>query len=112
MNGVEIFNTVYEYDRLISSDWVALVVLITGIIAIAGICTTSFDKAQKVLKILVTISIACVIGSVIGANIETNKIIGTKYQVTISEEVKFNDFMEKYEIVDQDGEIYTVRKRE
>ena len=111
MNGVEIFNTVYEYGSLINPDWVALFVLITGIIAIVGICTTSFDKAQKVLKILVTISMACVIGSAIGANIETNKIIGINYQVTISEEVKFNDFMEKYEIIDQKGKIYTVRER-
>ena len=33
------------------------------------------------------------------------------YKVTVSEEVSLNDFMEKYEIIDQEGKIYTVRER-
>lgn len=34
------------------------------------------------------------------------------YKVTISDEVSINDFMEKYEILEQDGRIYTVKERE
>ena len=33
------------------------------------------------------------------------------YKVTISDEVSMNDFMEKYEILEQDGKIYTVKER-
>lgn len=36
----------------------------------------------------------------------------THYKVTISDEVPMNEFLEKYEIVDQDGKIFTVRERE
>lgn len=36
----------------------------------------------------------------------------TKYKVTISEEVKLKEFNEKYEIIDQDGEIYTIVERD
>lgn len=33
------------------------------------------------------------------------------YKVTVSEEVPLNEFLDKYEIIDQDGKIYTVRER-
>lgn len=33
------------------------------------------------------------------------------YKVTISDEVSMNDFMNKYEILNQDGKIYTVKER-
>lgn len=35
-----------------------------------------------------------------------------QYKVTISDEVSMNDFLEKYEIVNQEGKIYTVRERD
>jgi hypothetical protein len=35
-----------------------------------------------------------------------------QYKVTISDEVSMNDFLEKYEIIDQEGKIYTVRERD
>jgi hypothetical protein len=36
----------------------------------------------------------------------------TQYKVTVSDKTPMNEFMEKYEIVDQEGRIYTVRERE
>ena len=33
------------------------------------------------------------------------------YKVTISDEVSMNEFMDKYEILNQDGKIYTVKER-
>ena len=35
----------------------------------------------------------------------------TRYKVTIYYDMLMNDFLEKYEIVSQDGKIYTVRER-
>ena len=43
---------------------------------------------------------------------ETDELDYVKYQVTISDEVSLNDFMDKYEILDQEGKIYTVKERE
>lgn len=34
------------------------------------------------------------------------------YKVIVDDNVSFNDFIEKYVIVDQDGQIYEVRERE
>ena len=36
----------------------------------------------------------------------------TQYKVTISDEINFVEFNEKYEIINQDGKIYTIRERE
>lgn len=33
------------------------------------------------------------------------------YKVTISDEVSMNEFMDKYEILEQEGKIYTVKER-
>lgn len=35
----------------------------------------------------------------------------TVYDIIIGDEVKFNDFNEHYEIIDQNGNIYTVREK-
>lgn len=35
----------------------------------------------------------------------------TQYQVTINEEVSMAEFYEKYEIIEQDGQIFTIRER-
>ena len=36
----------------------------------------------------------------------------TQYKVTISDEVPMNEFLEKYEIIDQDGKIYVIQEKE
>lgn len=35
----------------------------------------------------------------------------TQYKVTISDEVSMNEFLDKYEIVDQEDKIYTIREK-
>lgn len=35
----------------------------------------------------------------------------TEYKVIIDDSVKYNEFIEKYEVIDQEDEIYTVRER-
>lgn len=54
-----------------------------------------------------------VFGTLIGAN--TNGVptaYETHYKVTISDEVPMNEFLERYEIIDQDGKIFIVREVE
>lgn len=40
------------------------------------------------------------------------KTYETHYKVTISDEVSMNEFLEQYEIVDQEGKIYTIKDKE
>lgn len=41
----------------------------------------------------------------------TDELSHVEYKVIVSDEVNFTDFMEKYEIIDQEGQIYTVKER-
>jgi hypothetical protein len=34
-----------------------------------------------------------------------------QYKVTISDEVSMNEFLEKYEIIEQEGKIYTIEEK-
>ena len=41
------------------------------------------------------------------------KIVYEKvYKVTISEEVSLKDFYEKYKVIDQEGQIYTIKEKD
>lgn len=35
----------------------------------------------------------------------------TRYQVTVDDSVSMNEFQNKYEIIEVDGKIYTVKER-
>lgn len=64
--------------------------------------------------------LGCVVGAILGIFVFggiaacTTEVVAyeTHYKVAISDEVFMNEFLDKYEILDQDGKIYTVRERE
>lgn len=53
-----------------------------------------------------------IIGLAVGFSVGTPSKYETQYKVIISDEVPMNEFVEVYEIVDQEGKIYTVRERD
>jgi hypothetical protein len=60
-------------------------------------------------------TLGAIFGVIVGVGIGVDGLpteYETQYKVTISDEVSMNDFLEKYEIVDQEGKIYTVREIE
>ena len=84
-----VFFFVGSYLSITESDWIYFpIFLITGIIVgvllaipAGGICCTESDEVE------------------------------ISYKVTVSEEVPLNEFLDKYEIIDQEGKIYTVKER-
>ena len=51
------------------------------------------------------------VGGLVGAAYDIPVEYETQYKVTIADEVLMNDFLEKYEIKNQEGKIYTVVER-
>jgi uncharacterized protein YacL len=118
MNGVEILvqETIYET----AFPW-WLILIFAGGGLIVGIIITIihyidygfFDPADLVIIFL------CVITGVwfgaLGALMsedETDTIDHVEYKVTIDDSVSMNEFLDKYEIIDQEGKIYTVKEKE
>ena len=52
-------------------------------------------------------------GAIFGGGIfATPASYETHYKVAIDDSVSMNEFLDKYEILDQEGKIYTVKERE
>lgn len=54
--------------------------------------------------------VGCIFGAMLGTYTGKPTEFETQYKVTISDEVQMNEFLEKYEIIDQDGKIYIIRE--
>ncbi len=112
MDGVEILAAEEIVTELTSNWWIAgvfwlVIVIIAGIV---GFCESDYFG----------IMLGCLAGALIGilpwmlvaAITSTPVSYETHYKVTIDDSVSMTEFMGKYEIIDQDGKIYTVRERE
>ena len=111
MTGVEILNQETIYNTILP-EW-------CGIIALAGlvICiiplAISLAEGKVVSSIIVGIlMIGAIIVMALGLSHNKDDINYIKYKVTIDDSVSMNEFMDKYEILDQEGKIYTVKERE
>lgn len=124
MTGVEILNEIPFYGTV---DWVriALSCLFVGVIlafAVYGIVKL-VKKEEKLGDLFGRTLLGVLVGAIssfafaaiictLDIDKDKNDIQYYEYKVVVSDDVNFNEFMEKYEIVDQEGRIYTVRERE
>lgn len=115
INGVEIL-AMEEVATKFSFNWTfgliigggaLLIMLIAGI----AICLHAKDFDGIIVPILLGVVLGALFGAIAGSATEKPIEYETQYKVTISDEVSMNDFLERYEIVDQEGKIYTVRER-
>jgi hypothetical protein len=116
MNGVEILSatevvTEYAHNEVLGALVYLGIVLLMGILGFV-----MSDRGEKLLGIL----LGCVLGVLVGlfgwgasnAATQTPVAYETHYKVTIDDSVSMNEFLDKYEILDQEGKIYTVKERE
>ena len=97
MNGVTILNTIQ------GTGWNYLF-LILGVASVIAFFVILIYKTDVVMLCLsVAMAVVC---------LALAMPVNTRYKITISNEVKFNEFNEKYEIISKDGNIYTVEMRE
>ena len=92
--------------------WVAGVVL--GIFLIAGIWTVITNQCEW--TVIPALFVAGIIVGVFGGfgfggSTATPINHETQYKVTISDEVSMTEFLEHYEVIEQDGKIFTVREK-
>lgn len=110
MTGVEILS-VGEIGVGSAFNWI-MAILGGGFIGlVVGFWGAAMEDSIGFGTILF-IAIFIVIGAIIGFSDAKPTHYVPTYKVVISDEVSMNDFMEKYEILEQDGRIYTVKERE
>ena len=117
MTGVEILNqfevitkTVFSWK---SAGIGALLGALFALLIIVMVMASDFDWSGFGWMCLIFIPIVAII-----AGLFSGFLIGptpveyeTHYEVSINEEVNMKEFMDKYEILDTRGNIYTVREK-
>lgn len=80
------------------------------------IITIIFNASEKFSDLLCTLlCVLCL--SFLNFVIQNNKIpmlatYETEYKVLISDNVSFNEFQKKYKLINKDGKVYTIRKKD
>lgn len=116
MDGITVLS---QNEIMTYPAWGAIMFMISVLLLIVFIMIYVLNNSNKYYKIIGIIActgailstICLCIGGVIAnfKNIPTGKYT---YKVTISNEVNFVEFNNKYEVINQDGLIYTIKERE
>lgn len=116
MNGVEILasaEVVTEWTVNWSVFWI-MFGIVFGIFLIAGILAVSVDGHEWPTLLYLSLAgifLGFVIGMGVGGVCGTPTTYETQYKVTISDEVSMTEFYEHYEMIEQDGKIFTVKEK-
>lgn len=109
MTGIEILAEEIIYNSILP-EWIAYSMAVVG--AVCGLLGLIFCVGDgKAALISGAIALVLFIGAFIGLTEDKDNINYIKYKVTISEEVSLTEFVGKYEILEEDGKIYTIRER-
>ena len=117
MSGVEILAT--EEVAVVWENWnwtgfLLTVGLVFFVSIIAGMLTGASDGWELGVTIFLIVFIvgSTLFGTMVGCTTGEPIEYETQYKVVIDDSVSMNEFTEKYEIIDQEGKIYTVREKE
>jgi hypothetical protein len=117
MSGVEILAT--EEVAVVWESWnwkgfLLTVGLVFFVSIIAGMLAGASDDWRFGVTIFLIVFIAggALFGTLVGCTTGEPIEYETQYKVIIDDSVSMNEFLEKYEIIDQDGKIYTVREKD
>ena len=108
MNGITILNS-YEYLTNFGSVftmsalcvWFFTVVVLVLLSLLKYGCNSQKEPAFLVICVVLFIVCVCLI---------PEDKYETRYQVTVDDSVSINEFQNKYEIIEVEGKIYTVRE--
>lgn len=109
MNGVIILN---NYEYLTNFDSISLMSILCVWFLAAAIVSLFILLKNKCnsWKEFVILVIGGALSIICGCLIPEYKY-ETRYQVTVDNSVSMNEFQDKYEIIEVEGKIYTVRER-
>lgn len=108
MNGIEILSTSTESEFLVV-PFLLITIFTMFAFVVIDLCEHGDVDFVVIPACLGLVFGACIYGLIFHEIFPTEY---NTYKVTISENVSMTEFYEKYEILDVDGQIYTVRERD
>lgn len=110
LEGIRVLseNTVDNRLGYIILFWLCILLCIASVVVLIYSLKDKDFGLSFICTIFILFGIVFMIFNIKGINTEPH----TKYKVTIDNTVNFKEFNDRYEIKDQDGEIYTIVERE
>lgn len=106
MEGIEVLSV---GETVVNPDYnIGLMFFVGLFITVFGIITAIISDEESIAFLGVVLGLF--IGIWVGFTTAKPEY-APAYKVTISDTVSLNDFNEKYEILEQDGKIYTIKER-
>lgn len=92
--------------------WVGIIVTLACVIGFA-ICIINAIKEKDIIFVLLGVLALCIgavilFGAVLPHNVTTTV---NQYEVTINEDITFKEIMDKYDFIEQRGDIYVLREK-
>lgn len=111
MNGVEILSSETIYSPILPEYWLGIGLGCALLLIVAmGFC---FANERIILGyICMILSFSFVFVGFLSGICRKTDIDHIEYKVTVDDSVSMNEFLNKYEILEQEGKIYTVKERE
>lgn len=109
MEGVEVLATIPKGTNLVANLPVAIIA--SAIIWLGfGVWYATYTD-NVFLGIFFGFLVGFIVfAAIVGISAEYTEFINT-YKVTISDEIKLNEFYERYEILGQEGKIFTIKEK-
>jgi hypothetical protein len=111
MTGVEILSQEVVYNTIVP-EWCGFFGGMLGAVLVVLFFECLMDGYNVAARVFGVLVLICTTLFILGLITNKNSIDHIEYKVTISDEVSMTEFMAKYEILEEDGKIYTVRERE
>lgn len=105
MEILNVGTTVINYLGGWSISVIILILIGSGCIIIGFICND-----EGVFKVLIVLGILFLFGAFYDYK-TNNPVKVTTYQVILDDSISYNEFVEKYEVIKQEGRIYTVYEK-
>ena len=114
IEGIRILNT--NSPEHPGSIFIYMIVFISIAFIFISLYIWTSDTCSDIrLNIILSVILALIGGSALGGAMwykESKDSPPETYDVSIDESVSFRDFDEKYEVVERNGEIYTIKARD
>lgn len=103
-----IYKIIYVNKDILNLLMYILIVMIVGVI-ISAIC---FELKGFIYCAILSFATIFAMGILDSYSTTTKEIEYYEYKVTINDSVPMKEFLSKYEIINQEGEIFTIVERE
>lgn len=109
MTGVEILSSETIYNTILP-EWCVITILLSVILV--GFLSISISNQKLIPTILwTTLIVCCLVIAVLAVTPNEHSVDYVKYKVIIDDSVLMSEFVDHYEILDQEGKIYTVKEK-